>query len=338
MALLIVAMESGVAALAMVEPEAGAAPAAPPAPAAPAAPPAGSPAPIPGGKAARVHHLPHRPWSLCRTLGAFEAGDTLIARVRARGTGASRVSIMLGDLDRPGAEKGVGEKRLGADWQTLMVVHRMSQPGVMKLYLCGRDMDGVDSCSMFDDVEVTSARRGRVLADGFEGGLAAWTRSGQPVDLINAVPCQPAAGSATGAPPAAGHGYMRELGTFAAGDRVTATAWVSVESDNQAELFLGRADELPPLAETKDCEVLNEPTARGEATRSASIWPSGGWKMLTCTHIVPRDGAVKVGLRMRRLISMDAVSSGQVMVTSQLKDLVLLDDMLIISPWLGPAF
>ncbi|MEH6461584.1 LamG-like jellyroll fold domain-containing protein, partial [Chitinimonas sp. JJ19] len=179
-------------------------------------------APVPttyNARAAKVWYKKSNNSSISRFLGNFQAGDQVTATVRFKAPANTHAALYLGDADGAIPEQNqVYGGSYGTDtgeWKTLTVNLTVKNDDELWVYLIS-DRDGknrsIDHNVIFDDVQVTSVKRGTVLNDGFEDGLkltenhdltTGWYSSGSKVELAQFAPPPAPMAAATPAAPAA---------------------------------------------------------------------------------------------------------------------------------------
>ncbi len=135
--------------------------------------------------------------SVSSFLGHFAAGDVVTATVRFKADSSVVGSMFLGQAD--GANTfdpdtwALAYGSTEADgWQTLTVTRTLSQDQDLWIYLYGdryNSLSVAGNSVLYDDVRVTSAQKGQVFADGFEGDATtgngpAWSVDGEPGQRI----------------------------------------------------------------------------------------------------------------------------------------------------------
>ncbi|WLT30663.1 RHS repeat-associated core domain-containing protein [Geothrix sp. PMB-07] len=151
-----------------------------------------------GKKAVRVWHKTGTLSAIARSVGSFDAGDTVSATVwfNAR-PGVSGV-MFLGNTGGTNAYDNYVQQAVvgNGNWQSITLTHTLTRAMTasdgMALFIYGDnfssttgEVTNADSV-IYDDVMVVSTQRGVILQEGFENGLANWSTSGQPNDVLNA--------------------------------------------------------------------------------------------------------------------------------------------------------
>ncbi|WP_306590026.1 RHS repeat-associated core domain-containing protein [Geothrix sp. 21YS21S-4] len=274
-----------------------------------------------GGKAVRIWHKQGTNCSLDRYLGRFEAGDIVTATVWCRTDPGTTATLFLGDAGGPDPydNQSVASLDGNGKWQCLTVSRTLSHADDLWIYIYGNVMgnDPANSTSvLYDDVTVTSTRKGVVLQDGFESGFGDWDSAGQPNDLLSSSTATTYTGHAAVRiwhKQGTNCSLARYLGKFDPGDIVTATVWCKTEPGTAATLFLGDAGGVDPY----DNQMV------------IHLDGNGDWQRLTVHRTMSHADDIWIYIY-GNVIGNDPANSTSVLyddvrVTSTLKDVVFQD-------------
>ncbi|WP_306589370.1 carbohydrate binding domain-containing protein [Geothrix sp. 21YS21S-4] len=273
-----------------------------------------------GSKALRIWHKQGTNCSLGRSLGTFSAGDVVTATVWFMAPPGVHGQVFLGDDDGNDRYDNFEQTAVmgNGQWQCITLTHTMTHPDVMAIYLYG-DRDGTTSDSVsviYDDVSVSSALQGLVMNDSFESGLGSWPNgAGQLCELVTASTATTYNGSKAlriwhkqGTNCSLG----RPLGTFAAGDVVTAAVWFMAPPGVHGQVFLGDDDG----------------NDRYDNFEQTAVMGNGQWQRITLTHTMTHADLMAIYLYGDRDgTTSDSVSViyDDVSVSSALQGLVMND-------------
>ncbi len=150
-----------------------------------------------GQKAVRMHHVGNQGWSgFSRSLGRFQAGDTVTATAWFKAQPGVYGEVFLGDVAGADPYDNANHTYIQGNggWQSITLSWTMRHDDDMWVYIYGNqwtptgygtatDVDG--PAVTWDDVAVSSPWRGTLVSDGFEGGIPAeWALNGTPYDLV----------------------------------------------------------------------------------------------------------------------------------------------------------
>jgi hypothetical protein len=142
-----------------------------------------------GTGAVRVWHKAGSNSSLSRNLGSFVRGDTVTASAWVQVPPGTRGQLFLGNTGAPFAYDQATNVYTEASggWQLLSITRTLTRDVDLRLALYGNTNanPGVEgTCTLYDEVRVTSSRRGTLLRDGFDHLDSAWSATGYPPDLV----------------------------------------------------------------------------------------------------------------------------------------------------------
>ena len=159
--------------------------------------PTGIPDPAPsihgGTKTVRIWHTLANNCALSRSLGAFQAGDVVTAKVWFKARPGLGGTLFLGSYSNSSNAKWKQVAATGL-WQELNITHTVVAADTLNICIYGNRHPAGNNATerdfvSYDDVLVSSVNRGQVLSDDFEAGFSAWDSAGQRTDF--AVPVLP---------------------------------------------------------------------------------------------------------------------------------------------------
>jgi hypothetical protein len=236
--------------------------------------------------------------SLSRYVGEFQDGEPVRVELWFRADSGVVGEVVLADADDAHHFNDLRAALSGnGAWQSLTVAHTMVGTGQMSVHLYGNrsgsDPRNVTSV-IYDDIVVT-ARGGVLWSDGFENGLVAaqssrdpngWLSTSQPADLMTASTgaTYNGANAITAACAAGNPCFSRYLGSFAAGDTVSATLWFKAGLGAEGQISLAGARGETRLVDAEGKYLYDNAIAE-------AFHGNGGWQSLRVSHVVTSQSA-----------------------------------------------